>query len=94
MVVVLLFFLDKSRNLSKIVSVLLSASVERFFVSRMRDFCITLRLLVNPLIPAFIAGYEQGGNFFLNLFFIFINHATSPKLYRSRDSLSPVCGIF
>ena len=28
----------KSRNLSKIVSVLLSASVERFDVSRMRDF--------------------------------------------------------
>ena len=33
-----MIFLDKSRNLSKIVSVLLSASVERFFVSRMRDF--------------------------------------------------------
>ena len=32
------FFLDKSRNLSKIVSVLRSASVERFDVSRMRDF--------------------------------------------------------
>ena len=30
--------LDKSRNLSKIVSVLRSASVERFDVSRMRDF--------------------------------------------------------
>ena len=29
---------EKSRNLSKIVSVLLSASVERFFVSRVRDF--------------------------------------------------------
>ena len=28
----------KSCNLSKIVSVLLSASVERFFVSRMQDF--------------------------------------------------------
>ena len=37
-VVVLLFFLDKSRNLSKIVSVLRSASVERFDFSRMRDF--------------------------------------------------------
>ena len=32
------FFLDKSRKLSKIVSVLQSASVERFDVSRMRDF--------------------------------------------------------
>ena len=32
--------LDKSHNLSKIVSVLLSASVERFFVSRMRDFLL------------------------------------------------------
>ena len=29
---------QNSRNLSKIVSVLLSASVERFFVSRVRDF--------------------------------------------------------
>ena len=29
------FFKDKSRNLSKIVLVLLSASVKRFFVSRM-----------------------------------------------------------
>ena len=34
----ILYFLDKSRNLSKIVSVLLSASVERFDISRMRDF--------------------------------------------------------
>ena len=34
------FFFDKSRNLSKIVLVLLSASVERFDVSRMRDFFI------------------------------------------------------
>ena len=32
------FFLDKSGKLSKIVSVLQSASVERFDVSRMRDF--------------------------------------------------------
>ena len=35
-------FLDKSRNLSNIVSVLLSASVERFCVSRMRDFIFTI----------------------------------------------------
>ena len=34
----LYLFLDKSHNLSKIVSVLLSASVERFFVSLMQDF--------------------------------------------------------
>ena len=34
----LLFFGDKSGNLSKIVSVLISALAERFFVSRMRDF--------------------------------------------------------
>ena len=34
----IIFFCDKLRNLSKIVSVLLSASVERFFVSRMQDF--------------------------------------------------------
>ena len=32
------FFIDKSHNLSKIVSVLLSASVERLDVPRMRDF--------------------------------------------------------
>ena len=32
------FFKDKSRNLPKIVLVSLSESVERFFVSRMRDF--------------------------------------------------------
>ena len=36
------FFLDKSRNLFKFVSVLLSASVERVCVSRMRDFLFTL----------------------------------------------------
>ena len=34
------FFLDKSRKLFKIVSVLRSASVKRFDVSRMRDFKI------------------------------------------------------
>ena len=33
-------FLDKSSNLFKIVPVLLSASLERFFVSRMRDFFV------------------------------------------------------
>ena len=33
-----IFFLDKSRNLLKFVSVLLSASVERVGVTRMRDF--------------------------------------------------------
>ena len=32
--------IDKSRNLFKFVSVLLSASVERVGVSRMRDFSI------------------------------------------------------
>ena len=47
-------FLDKSRNLSKIVSVLLSASVERIFVSRMRDFLILFtklhgQIAKNPL---------------------------------------------
>ena len=45
------FFLDKSRNLSKIVSVLLSASVERFFVSRLRDF-LTMALGL-PITTAF-----------------------------------------
>ena len=35
-----IFFKDKSRNLFKFVSVLLSASVERVGVSCMRDFCI------------------------------------------------------
>ena len=33
--------LDKYRNLFKFVSVLLSASVERFGVSRMRDFYLS-----------------------------------------------------
>ena len=37
-VYVLVFYKDKSRNLSKIVLVLPSASVERVGVSRMRDF--------------------------------------------------------
>ena len=36
--------IGKSRNLSKIVSVLLSASVERVGVSRMRDFLIWIAL--------------------------------------------------
>ena len=35
------FFLDKSRKLFKIVSVLRSASVERFDVSLMRDFLMS-----------------------------------------------------
>ena len=37
-------FQDKSRNLSKTVLVLLSASVERFFVSCMKDFFLVLQL--------------------------------------------------
>ena len=47
----LFFFKDKSCNLSKIVSVLRSASVERFFVSRMRDFFLmaSLRLIASYL---------------------------------------------
>ena len=40
------FFGDKSRNLSKIVSVLLSALVERFFVSCMWDFFLKWLLLL------------------------------------------------
>ena len=39
LIFILFFFVDKSPNLSKIVSVLLSASVKRFFVFRMQDFC-------------------------------------------------------
>ena len=35
------FFIDKSRNLLKFVLVLLSASVERVGVSRMRDFFLS-----------------------------------------------------
>ena len=50
----LFLYKDKSRNLSKIVSVLLSASVERVGVSRMRDFkkknmLSTLILAILPL---------------------------------------------
>ena len=36
-----ILFLDKSRNLSKILSVLLLASVERFIVSRMQFFLVS-----------------------------------------------------
>ena len=43
------FFFDKSCNLSKIVSVLRSASVERFDVSRMQDFFFFI--LQNILCP-------------------------------------------
>ena len=55
------FFLDKSRNLSKFVSVLLSASVERFNVSRMRDFFNRARLhkvenLIATSIPVPLKG--------------------------------------
>ena len=58
----LFFFKDKSCNLPKIVSVCLSALVERFFVSRIRDFLIMIyslrwksfmavaRLFVNAVI--------------------------------------------
>ena len=42
-----LLLLDKSRKLSKIVSVLQSASVERFDVSRMRDFFFLFCLIFN-----------------------------------------------
>ena len=48
------FFLNKSRNLSKIVSVLLSASVERFFVSRMRDFSSMFDAFVRILLLLFL----------------------------------------
>ena len=56
----LLFFKDKSRNLSQIVSVLRSASVERFDVSRMRDFslCIMDGILSLPLVQQ--KGAESG----------------------------------
>ena len=39
---------DKSRNLFKFVSVLLSASVERVGVSRMRDFFFTISIYYYP----------------------------------------------
>ena len=41
-VFIFFFFIDKSCNLSKIVLVLIFASIERLFVSRMRDFFGTL----------------------------------------------------
>ena len=40
-------FLDTSRNLFKFVLVVLSASVERVGVSRMRDFFITYLFLLS-----------------------------------------------
>ena len=48
------FFLDKSRKLFKIVSVLRSASVERFDVSRMRDFLFG----GGGLLPGGLAGTQ------------------------------------
>ena len=48
------FLKDKSRNLSKIVSVLRSASVERFDVSRMRDFFKVLQTAINPKNPVML----------------------------------------
>ena len=41
------FFVDKSQKLSKIVSVLGSASVKRFDVSRMRDFFLLIKKMIN-----------------------------------------------
>ena len=40
---IIYFFADKSCNISKILSVLLSASVKRFFVFCMRDFLFLFR---------------------------------------------------
>ena len=62
------FFLDKSRKLSKILLVLQSASVERFDVSRMRDFfiissqkkCSILRPLLSSTFPQ---GFRISKNF-------------------------------
>ena len=50
------FFFIKSRNLFKYVLVLLSASVERGGVSRMRDFCVCkfVKLVVDGLL---LTGY-------------------------------------
>ena len=48
------FLLDKSRKLSKIVSVLQSASVERFNVSRMRDF-----LVIGPPLTVHLHSYSS-----------------------------------
>ena len=49
-----LFLLDKSCNLSKIVLVLLFASVERFFVSHMRDFFCHVAISVCVCVYLFV----------------------------------------
>ena len=66
------FFLDKSRKLSKILLVLQSASVERFDVSRMRDFyrgvvcggcalllviCLCIDVVVGMVVVVVVVGY-------------------------------------
>ena len=45
------FVVDKSCNLSKVVSVLLSASIERFFVSRRRDSFNMIKFLQKLYLP-------------------------------------------
>ena len=53
-----IFFLDKSRKLFKFVSVLLSASVKRVGVSRMRDF-VKGRTVTIHLISSYVYGICQ-----------------------------------
>ena len=48
------FFLDKSHNLFKFVSVLLSASVERVGVSRLRNFFLEASLSVNEFHQIYV----------------------------------------
>ena len=45
-----IFFIDKSCNLFKFVSVLLSASVERVGVSRMLDFFYSFTFVQTPFV--------------------------------------------
>ena len=87
----------KSTNLFKFVLVLLSASVERVGISRMRDFfyffIFFLALGLKKMLKSFLAVVLLSASvegFFVsrmrNFFFILV--------HRSRDALSPVFGIF
>ena len=54
-----IFLIDKSRNLLKFVSVLLSASVKRVGVSRMRDFFLLKRLHHETVVPYLLGNTEK-----------------------------------
>ena len=60
-----IFFLDESCNLSEIVLILISASVRRFFVSRMQDSFNSSLLTPHFLIFSLSVVGEGKGDFFV-----------------------------